>query len=107
MRLLNCYIPFYTNITHKYNPSALSDLFAISTHRYTTRLRQNSNFSIIKPKTVMEKKSLKFFGVKLWIRRPVFLKEISEPKKFNFKFKKLNFLNFSLSFVERTFSHLL
>ena len=87
MRLLNCYIPFF----YKYNPPAFSDFFAISTHRYTTRLRQNSNFSIIKPKTEMGKKSLKFFGVKLWIRLPVFLKEICEPKKFNVEFKKLNF----------------
>ena len=78
------------SVFYKYNPPAFLDFFLLSTHRYTTRLRQNSNFSIMKPKTEMGKKSIKFFGVKLWTRLPVSLKEISEPEKFNVEFKKRN-----------------
>ena len=76
------------SVVFKYNPPGFSDFFEYSTHTYSTRLRQSSAFSIIKPKTEMGKKSLKFFGAKLWIRIPSFLKEVSEPKKFNYEFKK-------------------
>ena len=76
------------SVVFKYNPPRFSDFFEYSTHTYSTRLRQSSGFSIIKPKTEMGKKSLKFFGAKLWIKIPSFLKELSEPKKFNYEFKK-------------------
>ena len=79
------------SVVFKYNPPGFSDFFEYSTHTYSTRLRQRSAFSIMKPKTEMGKKSLKFFGVKLWIRLPSFLKEVSEPKKFNIEFKKFLF----------------
>ena len=79
------------SVIYNYNPPAFSDFFMLSTHRYSTRLRENSCFSIMKPKTESGKRSLKFFGVKLWIRLPLSLKEISEPGKFNIEFKKLHF----------------
>ena len=79
------------SVFHRYNPTAYSDFFDLSTHTYTTRLRQNSTFSIMKPKTEMGKKSVKYFGVKIWIKLPLSLKELLEPKKFNLEFKKLQF----------------
>ena len=79
------------SVLFNYNPPAFSDFFALSTHRYTTRLRENSCFSIMKPKTELGKRSLKFFGIKLWITLPLSLKEISEPGKFNYEFKKLHY----------------
>ena len=78
------------SISYNYNPPAFSNFLPLSTHRYATRLRQNSIFFISKPKTEMGKKSIKFFGVKLWIRLPLTLKDMNEPKKFNSEFKKLN-----------------
>ena len=79
------------SIFYSYNPPAFTDFLTLSTHRYATRLRQNSSFSIIKPRTETGKNSIKFFGVKLWIRLPLALKEISDAKKFKSEFKKLNF----------------
>ena len=79
------------SVFHRYNPTAYSDFFDLSTHTYTTRLRQNSTFSIMKPKTEMGKKSVKYFGVKIWIKLPLSLKELLEPRKFNLEFKKLQF----------------
>ena len=79
------------SVFYNYNPAAFSNFFELSTHRYGTRLRQNSCYSIMKPKTEMGKKSLKFYGVKVWIELPLCLKEISEPKKFNTKFKQDQF----------------
>ena len=79
------------SVFHNYCPSAFSDFFEISNHRYATRLRQNSCFSLMKPKTEFGKKSLKFFGVKIWFKLPCDLKELSEPRMFNQEFKKFCF----------------
>ena len=78
----------FHSVCHNYCPSVFSDFFEISSHRYTTRLRQNSSFSLIKPKTEFGKKSLKFSGVKIWFKLPLNLKEEPEPKTFNLEFKK-------------------
>ena len=77
------------SVLYNYNPTAYSDFFKLSTHRYATRLKQNSCFTIIKPKTEFGKRSLKFYGVKVWTKLPLSLKEIPEPQKFNDQFKKL------------------
>ena len=58
---------------------------------YTAGLRENSCFSIMKPRTELGKRSLKIFGIKLWISLPLSLKEMSEPGKFNYEFRKLHF----------------
>ena len=79
------------SVFYNYNPLAFSNFLELSSHRYNTRLRENSCFSIMKPKTEMGKRSLKFLGVKIWITLPIFLKEISELVKFNQEFKKLQF----------------
>ena len=79
------------SVYYNYCPAAFSDFFEISTHRYCTRLRQNSCFSLMKPKTEFGKKSLRFSGVKVWFKLPSHLKETSEPKKFNVDFKKCYF----------------
>ena len=76
------------SVHHNYCPSAFSNFFEISSHTHSTRLRQNSSFSLIKPKSEFGKKSLKFAGVKIWFKLPSNLKEVSEPSKFNLAFKK-------------------
>ena len=81
------------SVRHNYCPSAFCNFFEMSTHRYATRLRQNSSFSLMKPKTEFGKKSLKFSGVKIWFKLPLNLKEEPESKRFNVEFKKHYFLN--------------
>ena len=76
------------SVHYNYCPSAFSNFFEVSSHTHSTRLRQNSFFSLIKPKSEFGKKSLKFAGVKIWFKLPSNLKEVSEPSKFNLAFKK-------------------
>ena len=79
------------SVLYKYNPSAFSDFFKLSSHSYSTRLKEKSCFMTIKPKTDLGKKSLKFCGVKVWIGLPSTIKEKSESHNFNKEFKKLLF----------------
>ena len=67
------------SVYYKYCPPAFSDFFEVASHKYATRLRQHSFFSLMKPNTEFGKKSLKFFGVKIWFKLPSVIKEI--PKQ--------------------------
>ena len=78
----------FHSVVYNYCPKTFSDFFELSTHRYTTRLRQNSCFSLMKAKTELGKKSLKFSGVKIWAKLPLSVKNIPESKKFNKEIKK-------------------
>ena len=77
----------FHSVLNNYCPETFSNFFELSTHSYATRLRQNSCFSLMKAKTELGKKSLKFSGVKIWASLPVSVKDITEPKKFNKKLK--------------------
>ena len=81
------------SVYYKYCPSAFSNFFEVASHRYATRLREYSFFSLMKPNTEFGKKSLKFFGVKIWFKLPSVIKEIPKPEIFNREFKKLYFDN--------------
>ena len=79
----------FHSVVYNYCPKTFSNFFELSTHRYATRLRQNSCFSLMKAKTELGKKSLKFSGVKIWANLPLSVKDISESKKFNKELKKI------------------
>ena len=78
----------FHSVVNNYCPKTFSDFFELSTHRYTTRLGQNSCFSLMKAKTELGKKSLRFSGVKVWANLPLSAKDISESKNFNKELKK-------------------
>ena len=73
----------FHSVVYDYSPKSFLDFFKLSTHSYSTRLRMNSCFSLMKAKTELGKRSLRFSGVKIWAKLPLSLKEISNLKKFN------------------------
>ena len=76
------------SVNYNYNPPAFSNFFKLTTHCYSTRLQQNSKYSLSKPNTEFGKKSLKFSGVKLWLAIPSTLKQLPQQKVFNYEYKK-------------------
>ena len=78
----------FHSVVYEYCPSYFLNYFDISTHEYSTRFRQNACFSLMKPKTELGKKSLRFSGVKVWAKTDLSLKEIPDSKKFNKEMKK-------------------
>ena len=77
------------SVYYNYSPHAFSNFLKISAHGYPTRLREDSHFSLIKPKTDFGKSSLRFSGIKKWIALSTSLKEIPEAHVFNKNFKKM------------------
>ncbi len=69
------------SIYHKYCPCAFANFLSLSSHNYSTRLRQNSCFSLTKAKTNFGLKSLRFSGVKIWSQVPQSIQNTLEPKK--------------------------
>ena len=82
------------SIYHKYNPPAFQDFLQPSRHTYSTRLKENSCFSLSKPRTEFGKRSLKFSGVKLWTGIKNSVKDIPEYNKFNKAYKTNYFSTF-------------
>lgn len=78
----------FHSVVNKYCPTAFENFFDRSTHEHNTRLRLNSCFSLMKAKTELGKKSLRFSGVKIWAKVPISVKEFSDSKRFNKFLKK-------------------
>ena len=78
----------FHSVVYCYCPKSFSNFFELSTHNYNTRLRSSSCFSLMKAKTELGKRSLRFSGVKIWAKVPISLKEISDSKKFSKDLKR-------------------
>ena len=78
------------SVHYNYCPPAFHNFFELSSHTYSTRLKQNSSYALSKPKTDLGKRSLKFSGVKIWSKLAQSVKDHSERKKINSAFKQKN-----------------
>ena len=81
----------FHSVVYNYCPTFFTNFFDLSIHKHYTRLRLNSCFSLMKAKTELGKRSLRFSDVKIWAKVPIPIKEISDSKKFNKNLKK-NFI---------------
>ena len=73
---------------YQYSPDAFWNYFERTLHSLITLLDLETKIHI---SAKLGKKSLKFSGVKQWNNLPSSLKEITEPKMFNKKFRKFIF----------------
>ena len=73
---------FIHSIVFGYNPPAFDSFITLSSHNYSTRHAQNAHFALVRPRTEVGKKSVKYAGVKCWENIPLQLKEYRIPKSF-------------------------
>ena len=79
---------FMHSIYYNYNPSSFDNLIDISDHRYSTRLRQNAHFALVRPRTEIGKRSVRYSGVKCWTNLPQNVKVIKNRKSFSSSLKQ-------------------
>ena len=83
---------FVHSVQNRFSPSIFFDYFQLIPHSYSTRTRQNSNFSLPQPRTEKGKRSCMYTGVNIWAKVPHHMKNL-QKNSFKYKLKKYIFEN--------------
>ena len=78
---------FMHSVTYKYCPPAFNDCFTEVQHNHDTRFRTNSHFKLIRPRTNLGKKSIKYSGIQCWVKIPQTIKSIEKLGNFSKQLK--------------------
>ena len=76
------------DIRYGYNPPAFDQLIPIATHTHSTRHRQNAHFDLMRPRTELGKKSIRYTGVKCWTNISHDQKDMLRRKRFTSSLKQ-------------------